>query len=81
MHDSLQKMIGLAGIFLGVGLAFWLFFGAPNGWSGDMRYVRFALGLGAYALIHAGVVLCLPEMLKSGEPEGSRGREGKSRTA
>ncbi|MFF2374520.1 hypothetical protein ACFVUW_09065 [Streptomyces xiamenensis] len=79
MHDSLRKMIGLAGVLLGVGLAFWLFFGAPNGWSGDMRYVRFALGLGAYALIHAGVVLSYPDELKPGHSAADR--EEKGRTA
>ncbi|GAA2058500.1 hypothetical protein N0X72_13785 [Streptomyces carpaticus] len=74
MHDSLRRMIGAAGILLGIALAFWIFFGAPNGWSGDMRYVRFAIGLCAYGLIHGGVTWIFPDRPGDSEPSARDGK-------
>ncbi|MFD7509799.1 hypothetical protein ACFV5N_10700 [Streptomyces sp. NPDC059853] len=67
-------MIGAAGILLGIALAFWIFFGAPNSWSGDMRYVRFAIGLCAYGLIHGGVTWIFPDDPEDSESSAPAGK-------
>jgi hypothetical protein len=59
-----RRLLGVAVLIAGVGLAFWLVLGPSADWEGGARFARFALLLSCFLVIGGGVRLIYPDKPK-----------------
>jgi hypothetical protein len=57
MSIGLRRAVGVVGVVGGMGLAVWLVFGAPHGWEGGMRLVRYGLAWVSLGAVNSGAWL------------------------
>ncbi|MET9835031.1 hypothetical protein ABZ078_38455 [Streptomyces sp. NPDC006385] len=54
-------MAAAASLLVGIGVAAWLVFGAPQGWEGGMRWLRHGLALASVGAIGLAARLMFPD--------------------
>ncbi len=60
MSPALSRMVGTATLLTGIAVAFWVVFGRPQEWEGDMRWLRHGLALASVGAISLGARLMFP---------------------
>ncbi|QGV79411.1 hypothetical protein [Streptomyces ficellus] len=60
MSTVLRRIAAVIVLLSGAALGFWVVFGAPHGWVGGMRLLKFALGLTSLGLVTASAWLMFP---------------------
>ncbi|GAA4908482.1 hypothetical protein ACFPM3_12550 [Streptomyces coeruleoprunus] len=67
MSHALRRAAGVAVLLLGISVALWMTFGAPQQWQGTTRLWRIVLGFSFIGLVTGGAWLMFPD---KGEPAG-----------
>ncbi|MEU1009762.1 hypothetical protein [Streptomyces sp. NPDC005890] len=60
MHPRLSRITGMVTLLLGFAVTFWVVFGRPHYWEGDMVWVRRGLALGSLGAISLAARLIFP---------------------